>query len=176
VRYLHDAALDELDGVLSVFGIERPVLIGHSDGATIALIHATRRPVRGLVLIAPHVYVEAAATEGIRRTDRNAEALIARLERYHDQARELYDAWRDIWLDAEFANWNIEDEIRGLDVPTLLVQGTDDEYGTLDQLDRIEQALAGRCERMEVEGAGHSPHLSDLDEVAVAVARFVGSL
>jgi pimeloyl-ACP methyl ester carboxylesterase len=176
VRYVHDAALDELDEVLSFFGIERPVLIGHSDGATIALIHAARHPVGGLVLIAPHVYVESAATEGIERTDRSADALIARLERYHDHARELYEAWRNIWLDAEFADWNIEDEIRGPEVPTLLVQGTDDEYGTLDQLDRIEQALAGRCERLEIDGAGHSPHLSNLDEVAGAVVWFIGSL
>ncbi len=176
VRYLHDAALYELDQVLSFFGIEQPVLIGHSDGATIALIHAARRSVHGLVLIAPHVYVEAAATEGIERTNRSADALIARLERYHDHARELYEAWRDIWLAAEFAEWSIEEEIRGLDVPTLLVQGTADEYGTLDQLDRIEQALTGRCERLEIEGAGHSPHLTHSDEIAEAVAEFIGSL
>lgn len=176
VRYLHDAALDELDKVVSVLGIEQPVLVGHSDGATIALIHAARRPVRGMVLIAPHVYVESAATEGIERTDRSAESLIARLDHYHDHARELYEAWRDIWLAAEFADWNIEAEISGLEVPALLVQGTDDEYGTLDQLDRIEQALTGRCERLVIEGAGHSPHLSHLDQVADAVAGFVRSL
>ena len=176
VHYLHDAANEELDAVLAAFGIDQPVLIGHSDGATIALIHATRRPVRGLVLIAPHVYVESAATEGIERTDRSADALIGRLERYHDHARELYTAWRDIWLAADFADWNIEADIAGLSVPMLLVQGTDDEYGTLDQLDRIEAAANGRCERLVVEGAGHSPHLTHADEVTGAVAGFIGSL
>ena len=176
VRYLHDAALDELDEVLRVVGVEHPVLIGHSDGATIALIHASRRPVRGLVLIAPHVYVESAATVGIARTDQNAEALIARLGRYHDHARALYTSWYDIWTAAEFADWNIEAEIESLEVPTLLVQGTEDEYGTLDQLDRIERALSGTCERFVIEGAGHSPHLSHTDEVAEMVARFVGAL
>lgn len=176
VRYLHDAALEELDEVLKVVGAEDPVLIGHSDGATIALIHASRRPVRGLVLIAPHVYVESAATAGIERTNQNGEALIARLSRYHDDARALYTSWRDIWLAAEFADWNIEAEIEGLTVPALLVQGTDDEYGTLDQLDRIENALSGACERFVVEGAGHSPHLSHTGEVAERVARFVGAL
>lgn len=176
VRYLHDAALDELDEVLAAIGIERPVLIGHSDGATIALIHASRRPVRGLVLIAPHVYVEEAATEGIERTDRAAGPLIARLERYHDHARELYTAWRDIWLAADFADWNIEADIAGLSVPMLLVQGTDDEYGTLDQLDRIEAAAAGRCERLVLDGAGHSPHLTHSSEIIDAVAGFVDSL
>ena len=176
VHYLHDAAHEELDAVLSSFGIGAPVLIGHSDGATIALIHASRRPVRGLVLIAPHVYVEAAATEGIERTDRSAEALIGRLGRYHDHPRELYTAWRDIWLAADFADWSIEADIAGLSVPMLLVQGTDDEYGTLDQLDRIETAVAGRCERLVVAGAGHSPHLTHGHEVTDAVAAFVGSL
>ncbi len=176
VRYLHDAALEELDGVLASFGIGDPVLIGHSDGATIALIHAARRPVRGLVLIAPHVYVESAATEGIERTDRYADALITRLERYHDHPRELYASWRDIWLAAEFAEWNIERDIAGLLTPMLLVQGKDDEYGTLDQLDRIEAVVAGRRERLVVEGAGHSPHLTDPDAVVDAVARFIGSL
>lgn len=174
--YLHDAAHEELDAVLSAVGLGRPVLIGHSDGASIALIHASRRPVRGLVLIAPHVYVEPAAVEGIGETDRSGDALIARLDRYHDHARELYNAWRDIWTAADFADWNIEDEISGLAVPMLLVQGTDDEYGTLDQLDRIETAVAGRCERQVIEGAGHSPHLTHSDVVTAAVADFIGSL
>lgn len=176
VRYLHEAADEELDGVLSAFGIDAPILIGHSDGATIALIHASRRPVRGLVLIAPHVYVETAATDGIQRTDQTADILINRLDRYHDHARELYTAWRDIWLDAEFADWNIEADIAGLSVPILLVQGTDDEYGTLDQLDRIEVAVDAKCERLEVSGAGHSPHLSHPDAVTGTVGRFVASL
>lgn len=176
VTYLHDAAREELDAVLSTFGIDNPVLIGHSDGATIALIYASRRPVRGLVLIAPHVYVESAATEGIEQTDRGADALIERLERYHDHARELYTAWRDIWLAADFADWNIEAEIADLAVPMLLVQGSDDEYGTLDQLDRIEAGAAGRCGRLVIDGAGHSPHLSHPDEVARAVAGFIGRL
>lgn len=176
VHYLHDAAREELDAVLSAFGIEQPILIGHSDGATIALIHASRRPVRGLVLIAPHVFVEPAATEGIARTDRSADALVARLERYHDHARELYTAWRDIWLAADFADWNIEPDIAGLSTPMLLVQGTDDEYGTVDQLDRIEAAAYGRCERLVVAGAGHSPHLTHPDEVTAAVVGFIASL
>ncbi len=173
VEYLHEAALEELAVVIAGLGIERPVLIGHSDGATIALIHATRHPVGGLVLIAPHVYVEPAATEGITRTDRSAEALIARLERYHDHGRELYSAWRDIWLAADFADWNIESEIRGMNVPMLLLQGSDDEYGTLEQLDRIELAVEGPVERVVVTGAGHSPHLTHGDPTTEAVVEFV---
>jgi pimeloyl-ACP methyl ester carboxylesterase len=175
VEYLHEAALEELAGVIAGLGLRRPVLIGHSDGATIALIHATRHPVRGLALIAPHVYVEPAATEGIERTDRSADMLIARLERYHDHGRELYSAWRDIWLAADFAAWNIENDIRGLRVPMLLVQGSDDEYGTLDQLDRIEAAVGVPTERVVVEGAGHSPHLSHPIETTEAVVGFVRS-
>lgn len=175
-RYLHDAALDELDHVLAAMAIERPILIGHSDGATIALIHAAHRPVRGLVLLAPHVYVEAAAIEGIERTERSSAALIDRLSRYHDHPRQLYEAWRDIWLAADFADWNIEQEIDGIDVPALLVQGRDDEYGTLDQLSRVERALAGRCHRLVIDGAGHSPHLSHQRVVADAVVEFVDSL
>lgn len=175
ITYLHEAA-DEVASVVASFDIERPILVGHSDGATIALIHATRHPVSGLVLIAPHVYVEAAATCGIARADENSDKLIARLERYHDRANELYAAWRDTWLAPEFAGWTIEDEIRGLTAPMLLIQGSDDEYGTLEQLDRIEHATVGPVKRLVIGAAGHSPHLSHGAAVTSAVVDFAASL
>ena len=175
ITYLHEAA-DELGRVIAAFGIERPVVIGHSDGATIALIHATRQPVSGLVLIAPHVYVEAAATSGIARTDEESEALIARLERYHDRGSVLYAAWRDTWLAPEFADWTIEDEIRGLASPMLLIQGGEDEYGTLEQLDRIDHATVGPVTRLVIAAAGHSPHMSHGAAITNAVVDFVAPL
>lgn len=175
-RYLHEAALEELAGLFERIDITDPILIGHSDGATIALLYAARHPVAGLGLIAPHVYVEPAAIAGIERTDREAEMLIGRLEPYHDRARDLYTAWRDIWLDAGFADWDITEEIRGMDTPMLLLQGTRDEYGTLEQLERIEAAATGRAERVVIEGAGHSPHLTHAGETEAAVAGFIRSV
>ncbi len=178
--YLHDEALHVLPALLDRLKIERPVLIGHSDGASISLIHAAigNRPVAGLVMMAPHVMVEPISVEGVariaetyRRTD-----LRERLARYHAAVDDAFLGWSNIWLDPEFQDWSIEDEARQLTVPALLIQGADDEYGTVAQIDRIACLSRGAVERLVLADCGHAPHRDQEALVAAAISAFVTRL
>jgi pimeloyl-ACP methyl ester carboxylesterase len=172
--FFHEEALDVLPSVLTQLDVIEPVLVGHSDGASIALIHAGRHPVAGLVLIAPHVIVEPITLAAIRQT-REAfleGALRDRMARHHDDPDAAFWGWCDVWLDPAFESWNLEADAARVTAPTLLVQGADDPYGTLEQLDRIEAQARGQVTRLVVE-AGHSPHLDQPQAVVDAVAAFV---
>ncbi len=179
VGYMHHEADVVLPELLAVLGVERPVLVGHSDGASIALLYAgAGGPVTGLVLIAPHVFVEPESIAGIEaaRDQFDATDLADRMARYHDDPIATFRGWNDVWLSDGFRSWNIEDRLPGVAEPVLLVQGTADQYGTLAQLDAIEAGVRGPTERMVVDGAGHSPHLDARDVVVAAIARFVGEV
>lgn len=178
--YLHREAREALPDVLAACAISDPVLIGHSDGASIALIHAAtaNRPVRGLVLEAPHVFVEDVTIAGIeeagqawRETD-----LGHRLARYHADPRGAFQGWYDTWLNPDFRAWNIEAVLPAVTCPILLIQGEDDEYATLAQLDAIERQSGGRVERLDLPACGHSPHRERPRETLDAIVRFVGTL
>jgi pimeloyl-ACP methyl ester carboxylesterase len=176
VRYMHDEALVVLPALLATFRIERPILVGHSDGASIALIHAgAGHPVAGLVLLAPHVFVEDRTIAGIDAAKHayETEDLRNRLARYHDDPDATFRGWNDIWLSPAFRTWSIEDDLPGVTAPVLLVQGTADEYGTMAQLDTIASRVCGPVERVEVAGARHSPHLDAPAATVDAVASFV---
>jgi pimeloyl-ACP methyl ester carboxylesterase len=176
VRYMHDEALVVLPALLDALGIERPILLGHSDGASIALIHAgaSGRPVRGLALMAPHVMVEdlsiasiEAAKVAWRTTD-----LRARLARHHDDVDAAFRGWNDIWLHPDFRAWSIEAEVRQVRCPVLAIQGEDDEYGTMAQVERI-AALAPDVEVVRLADCRHSPHRDQPEAVLEALVRFV---
>jgi pimeloyl-ACP methyl ester carboxylesterase len=180
LRFMHDEALDVLPALLDGLGIERPLLIGHSDGASIALIHAAAsgRPVRGLVLMAPHVFIEAICLESIARirdtylgTD-----LKQRLAKYHAHVDDAFLGWADTWLLPEFRSWSIEDLLPAVSQPMLLIQGRDDEYGTLAQLDRIEAGVKGPTSRLVLADCGHSPQRDQEAAVIEAIAAFVTGL
>lgn len=179
VRYMHDEALAVLPRLLDACGIERPILLGHSDGGSIALIHAAaaNRPVAGLALMAPHVIVEdvsiasiAAAKVAWRATD-----LRARLARYHDDADCAFAGWNDIWLHPDFRAWSIEALVREVRCPILAIQGEDDEYGTMDQIERIAR-LAPDVELVRLADCRHSPHRDQPEAVLEALVRFVDRL
>jgi pimeloyl-ACP methyl ester carboxylesterase len=179
VRYMHDEALVALPRLLDACGIVRPILLGHSDGASIALIHAgaSDRPVAGLALMAPHVIVEdvsiasiAAAKVAWRTTD-----LRARLSRYHDDVDRAFIGWNDIWLHPDFRAWNIEALVRDVRCPVLAIQGEDDEYGTMDQIERIAR-LAPDVELVRLADCRHSPHRDQPEAVLEALVRFVDRL
>jgi pimeloyl-ACP methyl ester carboxylesterase len=182
--YMHDEALRVLPGLLTALKVRSSVLIGHSDGASIALIHAGGAvrgdaggvgPIRGVVALAPHVFVEALAVESIEaaRHDYLAGGLRTRLDRHHADTDAAFWGWNDIWLSPEFRSWNIEDYLSAIHCPVLLVQCEDDRYGTLEQLDRIERGVTGPSSRIVFPTGGHSPHLSHPEEVAGAIAAFV---
>jgi pimeloyl-ACP methyl ester carboxylesterase len=179
VRYMHDEALVVLPGLLDALSIGRPILFGHSDGGSIALIHAAaaHRPVAGLALMAAHVLVEDISIAGIaaakiawRTTD-----LRAKLARYHDDVDAAFTGWNDIWLDPAFRAWNIEDHVREVRCPVLAIQGEDDEYGTFDQVERIAR-LAPDVELVRLSDCRHCPHRDQPDAVLDALVRFVDRL
>jgi pimeloyl-ACP methyl ester carboxylesterase len=175
-RYMHHEALDVLPALLAVMQIRRPVLVGHSDGASIALIHAgAGHPVAAVVALAPHVVVEARSIEGIEaaRNDFLDTDLSSRLGQYHTDPEATFWGWNNIWLSPEFRAWNIEEYLPGISCPVLLVQCADDRYGTLDQLDRIARQVTGVTERLVLPEGGHSPHQADPALVAERIAAFV---
>ena len=173
-RFMHEEALDVLPALLRAAGIEAPVLVGHSDGGSIALIHASSHPVSGLVLLAPHVFVEDVTVTSIEEARVTFETtdLGARMGRYHRDAERTFRLWNDIWLAPEFRAWNIEDVLPGVRAPTLLIQGEHDQYGTLAQIDAIERGLQGPVQRAVLD-CRHAPHLEAPDETLAAARAFL---
>jgi len=167
-----------LGELLDAAGVGEAVLFGHSDGASIALIHAAAAParVRGLVLEAPHVFVEdltlrsiEAAREAFRHGD-----LRRRLARHHEQVDVAFRGWNDVWLDPAFRSLDLVPHVRRVTAPLLLIQGRDDPYGTLAQLDAIEAAATVPVRRLVLEKCGHSPHRDQPDAVIGAARDFLG--
>jgi len=179
VRFMHDEALIALPELLTKLQVGSPVLVGHSDGASIALIHAgAGHPVRGLAVMAPHVFVEEHGLRSIERVKQQFETtdLRERLGRYHRDARRTFHLWNDAWLDSRFRHWNIEEYLPSIDVPVLAIQGVDDEYGTMAQLRSIREKVKGSCELLELAACGHSPHRDQPEAVVAAIAAFVRGL
>jgi pimeloyl-ACP methyl ester carboxylesterase len=178
--YLEREALDALPAVLEDRGIEHPIFVGHSDGATIALIHAAagRWPVGGLVLEAPHVFVEDVTIRGIERARAEYEGgrLRARLQPWHEDVDATFRGWADLWLLPGFRAWNIERILPGIRCPVLVIQGEEDRYGTAAQLEAIERGASGPVETMMLAGCGHAPHAEQPEIVLAAMARFIGAL
>ena len=181
VDYMHREALDVLPEILDQLDIEAPILIGHSDGASIALIHAGagQRPVRGVVAMAPHVFVEDVTVQSIaeaRTTFQNTD-LGERLGRYHDDVVSTFRGWNDIWLHPDFRRWNIEEYLAAIAVPILLIQGEDDQYGTVAQVEAIARQVSGPVETVLLPDCAHSPHQSlQKDATIAAIAGFVARL
>jgi pimeloyl-ACP methyl ester carboxylesterase len=175
--FFHEEARDVLPALLEQVDAPEPVLVGHSDGASIALIHAGDRPVTGLALLAPHVIVEDITVEAIRETRVQFEAggLRERMARHHDDVDAAFHGWCDVWLDPAFERWDLSEEIAELRAPTLLMQGVNDQYATLAQLDRIQARAPAETQRVELQ-AGHSPHLEAPDETVAAIAAFTAGL
>ncbi|MDQ2858032.1 MAG: alpha/beta hydrolase [Candidatus Eremiobacteraeota bacterium] len=183
VRYMHHEGEVVLPALLARLGVVRPVLFGHSDGASIALIYAGAHPdgVAGLVLEAPHVFVEDHSIRGISaaaQTYRSSD-LPAKLGRYHADVERTFWGWNEIWLDPRFRAWNIDEYVERVTCPVLLVQGYDDEYGTQAQLHAIAARVRDTTTVM-LEECGHSPHRdrpqATLDATAAFVARVEGSV
>jgi len=176
VDYMHHEADVVLPELLRALDVEQPVLIGHSDGASIALLYAgAGRGVASIVGIAPHVFVEPESVAGIEAAKAEFESteMVTKMARYHDDPEATFRGWNDVWLSPEFRDWNIEERLPDITAPVLLVQGTDDRYGTMAQIDAIGAGVSGPCERLVVHDVGHAPHLEARDVVADAIADFV---
>ena len=170
-----------LPRVLEEAGIEKPVLVGHSDGGTIALLCAAAGEVAigAVVTLAAHAFNEPRCIEGVeaaREAFRSGE-LRTRLERHHgDGTDDAFRGWCEAWLDPRFEGWSIEDELGGVGVPLLVVQGRDDAYGTLRQVEVIADRTAGPCRTLVLDDCGHSPHRDQGPATTGAIARFVAGL
>lgn len=178
--YMHDEALVTLPALLEALALRDTILVGHSDGASIALIHAGARirPVRALVALAPHVFVEelSIASIGEARLAYENTDLRLRLARHHADVEGAFRGWNDVWLSPAFRHWNIELSLTGIECPLLLIQGRDDEYGTMAQLDAIERHVSGPVERAELADCGHSPHRDQPQATLAAIADFISAL
>ena len=176
--FMHREALDVLPRVLDVFEIARPVLFGHSDGGSIALIYAAsaQRPPAALILEAPHVFVEdltVASIAALRETPRFSK-LREGLARHHgEHVDRLLDGWIGTWLSAEFRTWNITDALSKIACPILAIQGRDDEYGTMAQVSAIANAAPGPVETLALTDCGHAPHIDQREAVLQASLAFL---
>jgi pimeloyl-ACP methyl ester carboxylesterase len=180
VNFMHEEGLKALPEVLSSLRIRNPVLVGHSDGASISLIHAgAGHEVRAVVAMAPHVFIEPVCLSSIEKAARTFETtdLPARLGKYHRDARKTFYGWADVWLDPDFTGWDIRaDYLPGVRCPVLAIQGHDDEYGTMAQLDEIARRVAGRCELVKLEQCGHSPFKDQPEATLEKIIEFVNSI
>lgn len=174
--YLHRQAWEALPTFFAALGIERPWLLGHSDGGSIALLYAARFPqqVSGIIVMAPHIFVEDITIAGIRAA-RDAFAstdLEQRLARHHIDARSVFFGWNDGWLRPAFRAWNIEDELPKIACPILAIQGEDDEYGSLEQIRGIARSNAGTT-LLELPQCGHSPHRDQPDQLIAEAGAYI---
>ena len=176
VRFMHDEALTALPEFLKSLNVENPVLVGHSDGASIALIYAgAGHKVRKVVAMAPHVFIEPLCLGSIRKA---AEAFEKsdfgeKLGRYHRDARKTFYGWADVWLDPQFEGWDIrEDYLPAIGCPVLAIQGHDDEYGTMQQLDEIGRRVKG-SRLLKLERCGHSPFKDQPEKTLSAISSFI---
>ena len=178
IHYVHDEALDTLPQVLANSGVKDTILIGHSDGGSIALIFAAEYPgsVRGLITEAAHVFVEEITLEGIKdalevysNTD-----LKKKLARYHgDNTERIFRAWYETWLQPEFKSWNIEDCLPKIQCPVLVIQGEDDQYGTEAQVESIAGRVAGPAKPLLIPDCAHIPHKEATDRVIKEMTEFI---
>jgi pimeloyl-ACP methyl ester carboxylesterase len=178
-RFMHEEARNVVPALLERLELEHPVLIGHSDGASIGLIYAAEHgegafAPSALVVMAPHVFVEevcvteiARATENYKRGD-----LREKMAPHHADVDAAFYGWSDVWLDPEFRAWDIRELLARIEVPVLAIQGVEDQYGTLAQLDEIERLAAGPVERLHLD-CRHAPFVQRTPETVAAVARFV---
>jgi pimeloyl-ACP methyl ester carboxylesterase len=177
VDYMHRQAHELLPALLQALRVDAaPWLLGHSDGASIALLHAAHGPppLAGMVLLAPHVFVEQLSVDSIQGT-REAFAttdLPQRLARHHDDVVSAFWGWNDIWLDPAFRAWNIEAGLENIRCPLMVIQGLDDEYGTLEQVQRIRRRLPA-ARLLTLPECGHSPHRDHPEEVIAACIDFI---
>jgi pimeloyl-ACP methyl ester carboxylesterase len=178
IRFMHDEA-ELLAELLEQVGIEDSILVGHSDGASIALIYAgsgKADKLRGLILEAPHVFTEPSGLASIARmaeTYRESD-LPERLARHHGPNTEnAFRGWNDVWLHPEFRDWNIEEFLPSIKVPMLVLQGEEDEYGTWRQVEAIERQASGPVEAVAIPSCGHAPHREHPERTLRAMASFI---
>ena len=179
VQYMHDEA-KRLGALLQRRALRNVILVGHSDGASIAFIHAGSAgpAVRAIVALAPHVFVEERSLRGIRKARELYEKtdLRERLARHHTDADATFYGWNRIWLDPAFERWNIRDYVRRIAVPVFAIQGADDEYGTLAQIEAVREDVRAPVDVLHLANCGHAPQRDRRATVVPAIAAYVNAI
>jgi len=181
INYMEKHAREVLPHVLDAIAPRRAILVGHSDGASIAALYLGNvqdQRVRGLVLMAPHFFTEPGGLKSIAEAKLAYDSgdLRGRLAKYHADVDNAFRGWNDAWLNPDFVAWNIEDVIDYVRVPVLAIQGRDDQYGTLRQIEVLEERLYSPVDLVVLEGARHSPFIDRPAETIAAVSDFVARL
>jgi pimeloyl-ACP methyl ester carboxylesterase len=180
INYMQIEAIEFLPKVLDHFDIKNVALVGHSDGASIALVHAglmeNESRIKAVIVEAPHVFCEKLSVKGIEEAKLAYETggLRERLGKYHGNNIDVaFRGWNDAWLNADFWHWNIEQYLPGITAPMLAIQGIDDVYGTMAQLASIQSKTTGSYEELNLDNCGHSPHVEQTDAVLDAMSEFI---
>lgn len=179
LTFFETEAYGVLPALLAACRVTDAILVGHSDGGTIALLHAGRAPVRGVITEAAHVFVEPESLAGVAAAKRAWEdaGFRERLGRYHGSGTAaMFAAWADMWSADWFRDWNIEPALPAVSCPLLAIQGVDDEYGTAAQLDAIARGVSGPVKCVLVPDCGHAPHIQAREPVLARMTDFVTSL
>jgi pimeloyl-ACP methyl ester carboxylesterase len=181
IDYMHVEALEVLPKILDAIGFRRGLLVGHSDGASIAAIYAggvQDHRVRGLALLAPHFVVEDISVQSIAeiRTAYQTTELRAKLGRWHKDVDNAFYGWNDAWLNPEFRDWDISEYLAWIRVPVAIVQGADDQYGTIRQIGIAKEECYCPVDVSIVAGAGHSPHREAAEITLKTIAEFAGRI
>ena len=179
--YLEHEATQTLPRILDAFGLEQAILVGHSDGGSIALLFAAAFPERtlGVITEAAHILVEDASVAGVQAAVAAYDSgnLRAKLTRYHgDNTERMFRAWSNVWLTAAFREWHMKDRLPAIQAPVLAIQGADDAYGTPAQLEHIAAGVSGPVETLLIPDCGHTPHAEARDAALAAMKRFVEAL
>jgi len=178
MNYMEQEAFEFVPQVLQAAHIQRAIFIGHSDGGSIALLFAARYPqmTQALITEAAHVFVEDITTQGIREAVKiyNTTNLPEKLARYHgDKTEKVFSSWADTWLSPEFAAWNIERYLAEIHAPLLVMQGLEDEYGTVAQVEAIASQVSGQVIPCLVPNCAHIPHQQARDVVFQHICGFI---
>ncbi|MDN5916981.1 MAG: alpha/beta hydrolase [Pseudonocardia sp.] len=175
--FMSDEASGAVPAFCSALGLQRPVLVGHSDGGTIALLAAAQLDVAGVAVMAPHVFAEPIGLEGITaaREAFTGGELRTRMARHHRDPDVTFWSWNDVWLSPEFRDWDVRSELSGITAPALGIQGDDDPYGTAVHVEAVRDHARGPVTLVEL-SCGHSPHLECPDETAGALLAFLADL
>ena len=173
-EYLHREALEILPELLKELRIQQPILIGHSDGGSIALIYAAYHRPTAVITEAAHVFVEDITLEGIRSAYTRRKSLLQQLRKYHgDKTDSLFQAWYKTWLNPKFRNWNLEGLLSRIQCPTMAIQGRQDQYGTEEQIERIIKGIGPEASPLWIEQCGHIPHREAEEAVLSSTAMFI---
>ena len=186
ITYMHDEGLRVLPALLAAAGIKRSILVGHSDGASIALIYAGGTPapgLAGLILEAPHVFMEECNVASIREMQKAYDTgdLRRRLAKYHgDNVDCAFRGWSEPWLQEGFNDWNLEGYLPNIcaekRVPTLVIQGADDEYGTIAQCQSIERGIGPDAKTLLMPDCGHAPHEEQFEKTLSAMVAHINEI